>query len=102
MPATKSLARTAVKTISWRVFAGIDSFVVFSASSVYFGTGDLKLAAASALSAVGLEAITKIGWFFLHERLWDSEFINNLFNREPTDYVPQPSLWPTVGEANPN
>lgn len=43
-----STARTAIKTLSWRVFAGLDSFVIISASSIYFGTGDMKLACASA------------------------------------------------------
>jgi uncharacterized membrane protein len=79
MPAKKNL-RTAVKTVSWRVFAGVDSFTVFAASAVYFGHGDLKVAFAAAASAVGLEAATKVVWFFLHEKLWETEKVNKWFN----------------------
>lgn len=80
--ATKtSTLRTAIKTLSWRVFAGIDSFVVFAASSVYFSSGgDVKLAACSALSAVALEFATKFVWFFLHEKLWETDLVNSWFS----------------------
>lgn len=79
MPCKASTARIAVKTVSWRAFAAVDSFVVFAASSIYFGSGDLKMAATAALSAVGLEAITKVGWFFLHEKVWESETMREWF-----------------------
>jgi uncharacterized membrane protein len=77
MPA-KNL-RLAVKTVSWRVFAAADSFVVFAASAAYFGNGDLKTAATAALGAVGVEALSKLGWYFLHEKAWETEKINKWF-----------------------
>jgi uncharacterized membrane protein len=79
MPAKKNL-RTAAKTVSWRVFAGVDSFVVFAGSAFLFGNGDIKTAATAALGAVGVEALSKLGWYFLHEKAWESEKINRWFN----------------------
>ncbi len=49
------------KTLSWRLFATLDSFVIsliVTHSWTWAG------------SIVGIEALTKTGWYFMHERAW--------------------------------
>jgi uncharacterized membrane protein len=50
-----------LKAVSWRMTAGIDTFVV-----AWFITGSVKGAGA----IVGIEAMTKIGLYYGHERVW--------------------------------
>lgn len=54
--------RSLAKTASWRMLASLDTFLL----ALIF-TGDAKLAA----SIGGLEVISKLILYYLHERLWD-------------------------------
>jgi uncharacterized membrane protein len=55
-------ARSLVKGISWRVIGTLDTFLL-----AYFFLGDIRLAAPIAIT----EVLTKIGLYFLHERMWN-------------------------------
>jgi uncharacterized membrane protein len=61
-----SPARTIAKTISWRIVASITTFIIF-----YVTTGE-KIAAGIIGAAVGVEAITKMAIYYVHERLWEN------------------------------
>ena len=54
-------ARSVLKAASWRVVGTIDTFLIS-----WLLTGKLELAG----SIAGLELITKVTWYYLHERLW--------------------------------
>ncbi len=58
--------RTIAKTVSWRIVASVTTFIVF-----YFSTGE-KVATAVIGAAVGVEAITKMLIYYVHERLWEN------------------------------
>lgn len=49
------------KTVSWRVTATIDTFIIS-----FFVTGSFAWAG----SIAGLEVLTKMGLYYLHERAW--------------------------------
>lgn len=49
------------KTVSWRVTATIDTFIIS-----YFVTGSFTWAS----SIASLEVLTKMGLYYLHERAW--------------------------------
>ncbi len=66
--------RSIVKATTWRVLATVDTVIL----SLIF-TGSLK----AALSIGGLEILTKIIWYYVHERLW---------NRIPSEYRSYPRL----------
>ncbi len=70
--------RTAIKTVSWRVFAAVDTFVVSTVAITLVSGGNYRTAAVAAVSTVGFEAITKIAWFYAHERLWESKTLSEL------------------------
>jgi uncharacterized membrane protein len=53
--------RSLVKTLTWRIFAELDTFAVG-----YFITGSIMLS----LSIVGIESTTKTVLYYLHERAW--------------------------------
>jgi uncharacterized membrane protein len=53
--------RSVLKAISWRTLGTIDTFAIS-----WFMTG--KVAIASSIAA--LEVITKIVWYYFHERIW--------------------------------
>jgi uncharacterized membrane protein len=55
--------RSVLKAVSWRTLGTLDTFVIS-----WFLTGKLELAGLIA----GFEFITKIGWYYLHERVWAS------------------------------
>lgn len=57
----ESHARSVAKGLSWRFFATIDTVIL-----AYLFTGSVSVAA----SIGGVEVITKIGWYYLHERAW--------------------------------
>lgn len=59
-PRSSSL-RSVLKTLSWRVTASIDTFLI-----AWFVTGAPTLGGAIALG----EVLTKIVWYYLHERAW--------------------------------
>lgn len=55
-------SRSVVKALSWRATGTIDTIVVS-----YFVTGKVKLA----LSIGFVELFTKIGLYYVHERVWN-------------------------------
>ena len=54
--------RSLVKGVSWRITGSIDTMII-----AYFITGQLKWA----LGIMSVEFFTKIGLFYLHERVWE-------------------------------
>ena len=58
---TSTPKRSILKTITWRIIATCDTFVIS-----YLITGELAWASAIA----SLEVFTKIGLYYLHERGW--------------------------------
>jgi uncharacterized membrane protein len=59
--APHSHARSMIKAVSWRIFGGLDTFLL----SLLI-TGNAKYA----VSIVTIEALTKIALYYLHERAW--------------------------------
>lgn len=55
------IRRSAVKTATWRVTASVDTMIL-----AYIFTGNIG----TAISIGGLEVITKLALYFLHERAW--------------------------------
>jgi uncharacterized membrane protein len=53
--------RSVLKAISWRTLGTLDTFAIS-----WFMTGRIEVAG----SIAGLEIVTKIAWYYLHERLW--------------------------------
>jgi uncharacterized membrane protein len=56
-----SRGRSIAKTLTWRVFAELDTFIVS-----YLLTGSMTWS----LSIVGIESTTKTVLYYLHERAW--------------------------------
>jgi uncharacterized membrane protein len=54
--------RSLVKAVSWRITGSIDTMIIS-----FLITGKLKWA----LTISGVELFTKIGLYYVHERLWD-------------------------------
>jgi uncharacterized membrane protein len=54
--------RSLIKAVSWRVTGTVDTIIVS-----YLVTGKIKLA----LSIGFVELFTKIGLYYLHERVWN-------------------------------
>jgi len=59
----ESYARTTTKTATWRTIASLDTMVL-----AWFFTGSI----ATAISIGGLEIITKLILYFIHERVWSN------------------------------
>ncbi len=57
----ETVERSIIKTISWRILATTDTFIIS-----YFITGRLTWA----VSIAGIEVVTKMGLYYLHERGW--------------------------------
>jgi uncharacterized membrane protein len=55
--------RSILKAVSWRTLGTVDTFAIS-----WFMTGRVEVAG----SIAGLEIITKIAWYYLHERLWSA------------------------------
>ena len=53
--------RSILKAMTWRTLGTIDTFAIS-----WFMTGKMEIAG----SIAALEVITKIGWYYLHERVW--------------------------------
>jgi uncharacterized membrane protein len=53
--------RSVLKAVSWRTLGTLDTFAIS-----WFMTGRVEIAG----SIAGLEVITKIAWYYLHERVW--------------------------------
>jgi uncharacterized membrane protein len=56
-------ARSILKAVSWRTLGTLDTFAIS-----WYLTGKLELAGLIA----GLEFVTKIGWYYFHERVWSA------------------------------
>jgi uncharacterized membrane protein len=59
--AAESHTRSILKAVSWRTLGTLDTFAIS-----WFMTGKVALAG----SIAGLEIVTKIAWYYLHERAW--------------------------------
>ena len=55
--------RSLVKAVSWRLTGSLDTLVI-----TFLITGKLKWA----LTISGVELFTKIGLYYLHERIWEN------------------------------
>jgi uncharacterized membrane protein len=55
--------RSVLKALSWRTLGTLDTFAIS-----WFLTGRVAMAG----SIAALELITKIAWYYLHERIWAS------------------------------
>ena len=53
--------RSILKAISWRTLGTLDTFAIS-----WFMTGKIEIAGLIA----ALEVITKVAWYYLHERVW--------------------------------
>jgi len=53
--------RSVLKAVSWRTLGTLDTFAIS-----WFMTGRVEIAG----SIAGLEIITKIAWYYFHERVW--------------------------------
>lgn len=53
--------RSVLKAISWRTLGTLDTFAIS-----WFFTGQVHIAG----SIAAFEIITKIAWYYLHERVW--------------------------------
>ncbi len=60
---TAGKKRSIVKTFSWRIIATTDTFLI-----AWFLTGDFKIG----LGIAGIEVVTKMVLYYLHERGWAS------------------------------
>jgi len=60
----ESPARSLAKAISWRLIASLTTFIIF-----YFTAGG-KVALEVITAAVGIELVSKMAIYYLHERLW--------------------------------
>jgi uncharacterized membrane protein len=54
-------SRSVLKAVSWRTLGTLDTFAIS-----WFMTGRVEVAG----SIAGMEIITKIAWYYLHERIW--------------------------------
>ena len=59
--AVNAHSRSLTKAVAWRLLAGLDTFVLS-----WLVTGNAKFA----VSILSIEALTKIGLYYLHERAW--------------------------------
>jgi len=55
-------SRSLLKTLTWRVLASLDTFLIS-----WFVSGDISIGATIAT----IEIITKLVIYYLHERAWD-------------------------------
>jgi uncharacterized membrane protein len=59
----ESHTRSVLKAVSWRILGTLDTFVIS-----WYLTGKVTLAG----SIAALEFLTKIVWYYAHERVWAS------------------------------
>jgi uncharacterized membrane protein len=53
--------RSVLKAVSWRALGTLDTFAIS-----WFMTGRVAIAG----SIAGMEIVTKVAWYYLHERIW--------------------------------
>ena len=65
--------RSLAKTLTWRIIATADTFILTFISATYLGA-DLGItsdqATGFAATVAGLELVTKLALYYLHERGW--------------------------------
>ena len=61
--------RHIIKTISWRLIGAIDTIILVFLV-IYFTTGTFKRAPEIAISMFSIEIITKMVFYYIHERIW--------------------------------
>jgi uncharacterized membrane protein len=54
-------SRSVFKAVSWRALGTLDTFAIS-----WFMTGRAEVAG----SIAGMEIITKVAWYYFHERIW--------------------------------
>ena len=64
--------RHIAKSLSWRFIGTIDTFVF-----AFIITGDFN----EGFKLSGITTITKLIWYYIHERLWFKSFLNDLNKR---------------------
>ena len=68
-----SPARSLVKTMTWRVIATTDTFLLTFMAATWFGT-DIGIsggeATTLAATVASLEIVTKMALYYIHERSW--------------------------------
>ena len=73
MSSTKK--RSLIKTLTWRIIATTDTFILTLISATWFSEDlgiDSSEAFALAGTVAGLEVVTKMILYYLHERRWSS------------------------------
>ena len=71
--------RTLVKTLTWRILATTDTFLI-----AWLVTGHWDWAGAIA----GIEVMTKMGLYYLHERVWSKIQWGKMYFDLPTQSFP--------------
>ena len=59
---TEQTKRSVLKTLTWRITASLDTFII-----AWVITGDWKMGG----SIAGIEVITKMFFYYFHERIWN-------------------------------
>ena len=83
----ESPARSIAKSISWRIIASLTTFIIF------YITAGSKIAIEVITAAVGIEAISKMLIYFIHERIWANIYWgknwmkNKLIRRIKLNYI---------------
>ena len=62
-PGKEKITRSILKTLSWRIIGTLDTVLI-----TYLIVGELS----TAISVGGVELITKMVLYFLHERAWNN------------------------------
>ena len=71
-----SKSRSILKTLTWRIVASIDTFLI-----AWWITSDPWAGA----SIAGIEIVTKIGLYYLHERAWSHATVGALSHEKVED-----------------
>ena len=66
--------RSLLKAVSWRLTGSVDTMIIS-----FLITGRIKYA----LTISGVELFTKVGLYYLHERVWETVPLGRI--REPKD-----------------
>jgi len=83
----ESPARSIAKSISWRIIASFTTFIIF------YVTAGSKIAIEVITAAVGIEAVSKMLIYFVHERIWANIYWgknwmkNKLIRRIKLNYI---------------
>jgi uncharacterized membrane protein len=82
--------RSVVKGVTWRILGTIDTMVI-----ALIITGE----PINAITIGGLEVFTKVGLFYLHERVWGRLKWGRVFGVEPKEIFPNTESTAEVEEA---